>query len=28
MVKLPEVYTVETVVNGKITTTKFPAKPE
>jgi len=28
VVKLPEVYTVETVVNGKITVTKFPAKPE
>jgi pilus assembly protein CpaB len=27
-VKLPEVYTVETIVNGKITVTKFPAKPE
>ena len=28
VVKLPEVYTVETVVNGKITVTKFPTKPE
>ena len=28
MVRLPEVYTVETVVNGKITIAKFPAKPE
>src|SRR5713226_10277599 len=28
VVKLPEVYTVETVANGKITVTKFPAKPE
>jgi pilus assembly protein CpaB len=28
LVKLPEVYTVETVVNGKITVTKFAAKPE
>src|SRR5438034_1355510 len=28
VVKLPDVYTVETVVNGKITVTKFPAKPE
>jgi pilus assembly protein CpaB len=28
VVKLPEVYTVETVVNGKVTVTNFPAKPE
>src|SRR5882724_9275304 len=27
-VKLPEIYTVETVVNGKITVTKFPEKLE
>ena len=28
VVKLPAVYTVETVVNGKITIAKFPEKPE
>ncbi len=28
VVKPPDVYTVETVVNGKITIAKFPAKPE
>src|SRR6266478_2873127 len=27
-VKAPDVYTVETLVNGKTTTAKFPAKPE
>jgi pilus assembly protein CpaB len=28
VVKLPELYTVETVVNGKVTIAKFPEKPE
>jgi len=28
VVKLPDVYTVETLVNGKTTISKFPVKPE